>query len=669
MPASQFPNTGQTGNVSKRKTVWRRVGRLPALLVICAAAGSQAQTLTTLASFAGSGGGPAGPLVQGTDGNFYGTTLGGNYGYVFRLTPSGSLTDLHDFCSQSGCADGYLPKGMVRGSDGNFYGTTGAGGTLGYGTVFRITPGGTLTTLYTFGTTPGDGSNSGLLIQAGNGDFFGATLEGGTYSAGTIFQITPSGVLTTVYNFGSKPGEGREPDSIIQGSDGNFYGVTSEGGTALAGTVFQTTAAGALTTLHSFVSSGVDQGEASGLVQGTDGAFYGTTTQGGAYDMGRIFTITSSGTLTTLYSFGTANGDGSDPLGGLVQATDGNFYGTTSQGGLNDLGTIFRITPGGTLTTLHSFNSSDGANPGTTLLQAADGNLYGTTVSGGANGLGTVFRLQLAAAPGAYTCTNPTPPLIASVNSASAYGGYPYFASGSWLEIKGANLADPNDPRLSAATNPGQWTSGDFSGANAPTLLDGIGVSIDGKPAYVWYLSPEQINVQAPEDSATGNVAITVTNCKATSAPFQFARQSLAPGLLAPSNYSSGGTQYMVATFVSDGAYVLNSSLGASFGLNSRPARPGDQIIAYGIGFGDVTPSILPGVIVGESNTLVNPVTFSFGSTNAAVAYAGLAGGFVGLYEFFITVPAGLGSGDYPIQVTQNGNRVPQTSYLTVQGT
>ncbi len=216
MPASQFPNTGQTGNVSKRKTVWRRVGRLPALLVICAAAGSQAQTLTTLASFAGSGGGPAGPLVQGTDGNFYGTTLGGNYGYVFRLTPSGSLRDLHDFCSQSGCADGYLPKGMVRGSDGNFYGTTGAGGTLGYGTVFRITPGGTLTTLYTFGTTPGDGSNSGLLIQAGNGDFFGATLEGGTYSAGTIFQITPSGVLTTVYNFGSKPGEGREPDSIIQ---------------------------------------------------------------------------------------------------------------------------------------------------------------------------------------------------------------------------------------------------------------------------------------------------------------------------------------------------------------------------------------------------------------------------------------------------------------------
>lgn len=652
-------------HVRMPETVWRRAATLSALLVICAAA-SQAQTLTTLAGFAGSGIAPAGPLVQGADGNFYGTTSGDHNGYVFRVTPGGALTDLHDFCSQSGCADGYLPRGMVTGSDGNFYGTTGAGGTLGYGTVFRITPGGALTTLYTFGSAPGDGSNSGLLTQAGNGYFFGTTLEGGAYAAGTMFQIAPSGVLTTLYNFGAHPGDGREPVNIVQGSDGNFYGITSEGGSAASGTVFQATAAGALTILHSFVSFGVDEGEASRLIQGADGAFYGTTNQGGAYGIGRIFKIASSGDLTTLYSLGSANGDGSAPLGGLVQAKDGNFYGTTSLGGLNNLGTIFRITPSGTLTTLHNFNSTDGANPAAPLVEAADGNLYGTTAGGGANGLGTVFRLQLAS-PGGYTCSNTIPPLIASVESASAYGGYPYFASGSWLEIKGSNLADPKDPRLSAATNPGQWTASDFGGPNAPTVLDGIGVTINGKPAYVWYLSPGQINVQAPEDSATGNVAITVTNCNATSPPFLAARQALAPGLLAPSNYSSGGSQYLVATFVSDGAYVLNTGLGAHFGLNSRPARPGDQIIAYGIGFGDVTPSILPGVVVGQNNTLVNPVTFSFGSTGAAVAYAGLAGGFVGLYEFFITVPAGLAGGDYPIQVTQNGTRLPQTLYLTVQ--
>jgi uncharacterized protein (TIGR03437 family) len=265
-----------------------------------------------------------------------------------------------------------------------------------------------------------------------------------------------------------------------------------------------------------------------------------------------------------------------------------------------------------------------------------------------------------------YTCTSTATPVITSVDSASAYGGYAYFASGSWLEIKGTNLVVPSDARLLLAKNPGQWTSNDFSGVNAPTTLDGVSVSINGKPAYVWYLSTGQLNVQAPEDTATGNVAITVTNCKATSSLTMFARRALAPGFLAPSNYTANGTQYMVATFASDGAYVLNTTTGASFGLNSRPAKPGDLIIAYGVGFGDVTPSVLPGVIVGQSNALVNPVTVSFGSTPATLSYAGLAGSFVGLYEFYITVPSGLANGDYQINVTQNGTTVPQTVYLTV---
>jgi trimeric autotransporter adhesin len=280
---------------------------------------------------------------------------------------------------------------------------------------------------------------------------------------------------------------------------------------------------------------------------------------------------------------------------------------------------------------------------------------------------GISFNVTQASDQAAYICTNTTPPVVTSVDSASSYGGYSYFASGSWLEIKGANLADPADPRLTAATNPGQWTSADFNGVNAPTVLDGISVSINGKPAYVWYLSPTQLNVQAPEDSTTGNVAITVTNCKATSQPFTFARKALAPGMLAPSNYIAGGTPYMVATFASDGAYVLNTTAGATLGLNSRPAKPGDLIIAYGIGFGDVTPSILPGVIVQQSNSLVDPVTISFGSTDAALSYSGLAGSFVGLYEFYITVPSSLANGDYQINVTQNGTTVPQTMYLTVQ--
>jgi len=277
----------------------------------------------------------------------------------------------------------------------------------------------------------------------------------------------------------------------------------------------------------------------------------------------------------------------------------------------------------------------------------------------------TTFTLTPAAA--AFNCTNTTPPTISSIDSASAYGGYNYFASGTWLEIKGTNLADPADPRLSAATNPGQWTSADFNGVNAPTTLDGISVSVNGKPAYVWYLSPTQINVQAPEDTATGNVGITVTNCKATSTQTIFNRQALAPGFLSPTNYAAGGHQYLVATFTDLVTYVLNTSTGASFGLNSRPAKPGDIIVAYGVGFGDVTPSTLPGVVASGTTTLVNPITVSFGSTPATVDYQGLYAGFVGLYEFYITVPSGLANGDYQINVKQNGVAVPQTMYLTVQ--
>lgn len=288
--------------------------------------------------------------------------------------------------------------------------------------------------------------------------------------------------------------------------------------------------------------------------------------------------------------------------------------------------------------------------------------------SGVGNVTPQVYALAYAVPPagGGFVCTNTTQPLITSIDSASAYGGYPYFASGSWLEIKGANLADPSDPRLTASTNPGQWTASDFSGANAPTLLDGVGVSINGKPAYVWYLSPGQLNVQAPEDSTIGNVSITVTNCKPTSPAFSFARHALAPGLLAPAGFNIGGTQYMAATFASDGAYVLNTAAGAVLGINSRPAKPGDVIIAYGIGFGDVAPSILPGLVVGQSNTLTSPVTISFGTAPATLSYSGLAGNFVGLYEFYITVPAGLANGDYQINVSQSGTTVPQTMYLSV---
>jgi uncharacterized protein (TIGR03437 family) len=288
------------------------------------------------------------------------------------------------------------------------------------------------------------------------------------------------------------------------------------------------------------------------------------------------------------------------------------------------------------------------------LLRLSNG-VFTTVVGNG----GTAFG-------GDNICTNTTPPVITSIESAGAYGGYSYFAPGSWLEIKGTNLVDPNDPRLTAGA--AQWAASDFSGVNAPDLLDGVSVGINGSPAYVWYISPTQLNVQAPGGlgNLEGMVGIYVTNCKATNSNFSFMRQALAQGFLAPANYAAAGTQYMVATFASDGAYVLNTGIGAALGLNSRPAKPGDTIIAYGIGFGDVTPQIPPGVIAQQTNSLVNPVSISFGSVEASVSFAGLAPGFVGLYEFYITVPSGLADGDYQINATQNGIKVPQTIYLSV---
>jgi len=647
----------------------------------------QGQTLTTLVAFNGANGAPAldagGSLVQGADGNFYGTTDSGgshNLGTVFKVTPSGVLTPLYNFGSSA--TDGKAPyAAMILASDGNFYGTTSQGGAADAGTFFQMTPSGAVTILYGFCHLDQctDGTNPyGPLVQGSDGNFYGTTLSGGVATqgseqishGGTIFKITPTGALTTLYTFcsqsncadGAFPGGG-----LTLASDGNFYGTTSgtpPGYATPYGTIYKFTPAGVLTTIYAFKNTGLTAPSCT-LVQGADGSLYGTTFTGNAAaSPGGVFKITLGGTYTLLHTFtgsGQTGGDGAQPPNytALVQLPGGNLIGGTTD-------TVYEITPTGTMTTLHVFDIGTEGFAAVGMVLGKDGNIYGMTQSGGANGKGTIFKLGLQPLTfGNYTCTNTLPVVVTSVDSASAYGGYSYFGSGSWLEIKGTNLADPADPRLTAATNPGQWTSQDFNGSNAPTSLDGINVHINGKPAYVWYLSPGQLNVQAPEDSATGNVSIAVTNCRATGYSVTFARRAAAPGFLAPSSYAANGTQYMVAFFDSDNAYVLNASIGASFGLNSRPAKPGDQIYTYGIGFGDVTPSTLPGVIA-QASTLVNPVAILFGTTAAAISYQGLTPGSVGLYQFNFTVPPSLANGDYQINVTQSGIAVPQTMFLTV---
>ena len=399
---------------------------------------SRAQMFETLVVFDGANGAaPFASPIQGSDGNLYGTTYGGGAsgsgGTVFKMTPTGTLTTLHSFCSQPNCTDGDAPlDGLVQGADGNFYGTTALGGPAnqncfdeGCGTVFKMTPTGTVTTLYTFcaqtGCTDGYAPQGIALVQGADGNFYGTAYYGGDSSywclgigCGTVFKVTAQGTLTTLHEFHGNDGAG--PDgALVQGTDGNFYGTTTFGGTGCAGTagcgtIFKMTPQGTVTTLYSFcVQTGCPDGAAPvALLQATDGNFYGTTAalfsgEGqkrdcfGAISCGTVFKITPSGTLATLYSFcSQTNCSDGFAAEALLQATDGNFYGTTYGGGstacYEGCGTIFKVTSQGTLTTLHEFDGTDDSSAPFGLAQASDGSLYGTA-SGGGMDSGTIFSL------------------------------------------------------------------------------------------------------------------------------------------------------------------------------------------------------------------------------------------------------------------------------------
>jgi uncharacterized repeat protein (TIGR03803 family) len=420
------------------------------VLVFCTATAitASAQTLTTLYRFCPQtcpdGAQPYAGLVQATDGNFYGTTrLAGTPSYgpgtVFKITSSGMLTTLHNF---SYFDDGGNPEAvLVLATDGNFYGTTSRGGAEGAGAVFKVTSEGTLTSLYSFCVRAGcaDGSQPVAgLAQGSDGNFYGTTWIGGAPGPGTVFKITPSGAFTTLYSFCSQPNcaDGEYVyGGLVRANDGSFYGTTALGGAYGEGTVFKITSSGTLTTLHSFCAGGFFCADGAdpqaALIQATDGNFYGTTQQGGGtFSLGTVFKITPSGTLTTLHSFcpaGPPCTDGYNPVNGLVQATDGNFYGMTGHSGDRDPGTIFQITPDGRFVTLYTFHGPDGAGRGSTLVQATDGNFYGTTMGGGIYDQGTVFRLSLPVLVPTTTAlvTDPNPSNLGQLVTITATVGPP----------------------------------------------------------------------------------------------------------------------------------------------------------------------------------------------------------------------------------------------------
>lgn len=460
----------------------------------------------TLANFDGTDGAHPryGALIQGLDANIYGTAdeggIGANShcslsygcGTVFKSTAEGALTALNSF----DFADGWTPSGsLVQASNGNFYGTTQFGGASDTGTVFEISPEGKLTTLYSFCAKKNcaDGrAVYGGLVQGGDGDFYGTTYAGGAGNncgtgtgCGTVFKITAGGELTTLHSFCIEKNcpDGASPlAGLALGIDGNFYGTTQFGGAATGtvapcgefgcGTAFKITPEGKLTTLHSFDYTDGYSPEAL-LLQATDGDFYGTTPMGGEFGAGTVFKITPEGELTTLHSFCTQVNneenctDGNDSTAGLVQATDGDFYGTTTAGGAHGYGSIFKITPEGALTTLHSFCAGlnvegsciDGSAPSAALIQATNGTLYGTTSTGGAHGDGTIFSLSVGLGP--FVVTRPS-------------SGAP----GTTVEILGNNL------------------------------MDIMSVTFNGTAAAFKVVSCSEITATVPADATTGKVEV-----------------------------------------------------------------------------------------------------------------------------------------------------------------
>jgi uncharacterized repeat protein (TIGR03803 family) len=386
----------------------------PAMLVLFAAIGASGQTFTSLLDFDGTNGSyPLGYLAQGTDGNFYGVTNGGgvaDYGTIFRLTTAGQLTTIYSFCAQPNCADGTYPEaGLLLTSGGILYGTTAYGGDLsciapyGCGTIFKITQQGVLTTIHTFESTDGATPWAGL-VEVG-GVFYGTTLDGGevpcnsfTRGCGIVFKMTPGGALTTLHAFDYD--DGAIPvATLVQASNGDFYGSTNRGGNpgcfalGSCGTVFRITGSGNLTTLSKLGAGGAPDAP---MVQATNGNLYGTTADG------TIFKLSPGGKLTPFYQFSGGEQGGIYP-DGIIQATDGNLYGPTAYGGSNNDGSLYQLTLKGVLTDLHDFDSTDGFGAQGALLQSTSGTFYGAASYGGnevcSEGCGTLFSLSMGLAP------------------------------------------------------------------------------------------------------------------------------------------------------------------------------------------------------------------------------------------------------------------------------
>jgi len=461
-----------------------------------------AQSLTTLHSFSGynssnpsasDGADPLANLILGTDGNFYGTTSwGGAYagpngtglGTVFKMMPGVSETVLHSFsgynANNPSASDGSGPAAsLVLGTDGNFYGTTPGGGAYNKGTVFKITPAGVETVLYSFSgynssnppASDGAGPAASLILGT-DGDFYGTTEYGGAYGSsvggyGTVFKITPGGSETVLHSFSgynsSNPSasDGANPTaSLILGADGNFYGTTVLGGAhgpnIGLGTIFKITPNGTESVFYSFDSyPGDGAGPAASLILGSDGNFYGTTEYGGTYSSGTIFKVTPSGSETVLYSFGSQTGDGGNISAGLILGSDGGLYGTSVQGGsAGNHGTVYRFSESSSAPILKSLSpsSKDAGGPAFTLI--VKGSLFqaSSSVNWNSSPLTTTYvsTTELKAAVPASLIAQPGTAAVTVATGASVSNSKTFTILVTSLKLASASLTKNSDSSYTA---------------------------------------------------------------------------------------------------------------------------------------------------------------------------------------------------------------------------
>jgi uncharacterized repeat protein (TIGR03803 family) len=452
--------------------------------------------------------------------------------------PAQTFTSLYSFNGMDGQNPG---AELVQGTDGNFYGTTLNGGANGYGSVFKITPSGTLATLYSFCSQSNcpDGIGPNGLVQATDGDFYGTTGGGGAnVYYGTVFKITSHGTLTTLHSFDGADGEFPYGE-LIQASNGKLYGMTGQGGAHNNGTVYSISTGGRLTTLHSFDGAPAGDGFFStpGLVQAANGDFYGTTQGGGVNacppysGCGTVFRITPRGKFTTLHSFD--NTDGAEPVGAMIQGTDGNFYGTTEMGGAQHVGTVFKITPSGMLTTLYAFGRGGHGNwPTAGLIQATDGNFYGTTLEGGAKDAckppkdcGTVFKIDKSGK------------LITLHSFHRKDGSYPLAAltqgtNGNFYGTtgRGGAIGDDDGTVFSLSvglgpfveTNPTSGQGGKAVKILGTDLTGATGVTFTGTAATFTVISKSLIRTTVPTGATSGTVqVVTPGGTLSSNVPFR----------------------------------------------------------------------------------------------------------------------------------------------------